>query len=137
MGWFLAYLISVIVVPAVFAMFYCDHADNEVKINNVDSVLSILGFSIAWPITITMIVFDLSRTKYKTYFINKGRDLLRNYNLERISVHDRTDMISIPEEHLKFLLKNYRKKRITLDRKVVELIRDELMNRTAERSLFK
>ena len=137
MLWFTAYLVSVILVPAFFGMFYCNESDNEVKIRGFDSIITLLGFCLLWPITIGFLLFDITKTKYHLYFINRCEEIVRKYAINHISPHDRTNMIVIPENDLKFLLKCYRNKRYELDRRIVGMVRDELMHRQAERSLFK
>jgi hypothetical protein len=100
-------------------------------------VFGIALFCVFWPPVIGVLVIVATVEARKNYFVDTSREILRKHNVDGIGIHDRSGLMVIPESDLKFLLKNYRKNRIKLDSKIVELIRDELMHRNAERFLFK
>jgi len=82
---------------------------------------------------VTYVTFrDLLQTRHE----EKYNNIMYSNRIEQISEHDRSAMIDIPEADLKFLLKHYRKSRKGLSKKAAELVRDELMNRNAERNLL-
>lgn len=137
MEWIIAYLASVIVVPFFFAIFWCDRNENKVEINGGDSAGNVLGFCLLWFIFVPTIVIQKIRSTRKEYYINTAKSILRDHHIDRMSYHDRSDLTVVPEWALKFLLKNFRKKRIELDTKTVEIVREELMNRNAEKHLLR
>ena len=138
MGWFIAYLISVITVPTVFMSLWCQRSNSKgTELSQPHEFFGAMLFCLLWPVVISILVFDAIKDARKNYYVNTSTEILRKHNIDATSLHDRSNILTIPEGELKFLLKNYRKNRIRLDKKAVQLIRDELMHRTAERDLLK
>lgn len=132
----ICYLLSVILVPAVFVTFYFD-TETPLRISDPGEVVQSLFFCFLWPIFVPVIV-AVNLVKYrKDRFEKRVADIIGHYRLEGVSPHDRTVMVVIPEADLKFLLSNYRRKKIKLKPQMVEIIREELMHRNAEKHLLR
>jgi hypothetical protein len=138
MGWMIAaiYLGACLVAPFVFALFWVNGCDEKIEMNNGERVFEAFIFCLFWPLSITMITLERVQVSRKRKITDDAKSIISRHNMERISQHDRSGMILIPENDLKFLLKYHRKDYFDLNKQLLEMVRDELMNREAERNLL-
>jgi hypothetical protein len=111
--------------------------DNKVTLYNGEDVMGFFLFMLLWPLTVpTSGIMHYLKIR-KTHILEKGKNIIDRRNMERISVHDRSSLIEIPEQELKFLLKWHREGYLSYSKQILEMVRDELMHRSAERDLLK
>jgi hypothetical protein len=119
-------------------MLWSERRDfKEFRINKAGEFFGVAVWCLLWPISITVVLWAKASESYRDYIVHKGSNIMSKYDMSKINVNDRSGMLTIPEGDLKFLLRHYRKGTLKLEKYVVELIRDELMHRTAERDLLK
>ena len=138
MSWFVLYAISIVIVPVVFAAAWCNRSEDShcFTIEGGEAAVGLALFCLFWPIFISVTLGRHCAVKNKEARRERKMEIMRRWRLDGI-IHDRSEVINTPEADLKFLLKNYRRGRIELDRKTAEIIRDELLNRNMERNLLK
>jgi len=132
------YFIASLIASAIFLAIAVNRPSfGKLSINNEEEVLVSLLFVIFWPLSIPGVSIAVYASGRAERIKEKGRNIINRYNMERMSPHDRTAMIEIPESDLKFLLKWRREKYLDYPKQILELVRDELMHRNAERDLLK
>ena len=125
MGWLVAYLTSLILIPWVIAFL-------EMK-----EFLLVTRFWLLWPLSLAIwLPYITIRDYFNDILKSQAIDIKSNAKIGN-DKFDRSDIVVIPEKDLKILLKAYRKKLIELEKNQVEIIRDELMHRTAENQLLR
>jgi hypothetical protein len=90
-----------------------------------------------WPISITVCTILAIRKSRNDRIIGHCNYIKSKHNMERISPHDRSGMIDVPDKELKFLLDGHRRGYISLGKPMLEMVRDELMHRDTEKQLLK
>lgn len=133
MGWFIAYLVSVIVVPTIYMAISTSLAGEQFKAKGEEFLLALM-LCLIWPITFSVDVYDKVTKARKESTRLKVEELSRKIYENR---HDRTFMVDIPEGELKYLARMYRKKKTELNASQFEMIREELMHRLTEKHLLK
>lgn len=126
------YLVSVILSGCLIAIGSVAEDSKEDLLRMFSCICLIL----IWPISLIIWAYAL----FKEYLDQNFKDnALRIRNCSKLcdDKFDRSDIVVIPEKDLKILLKAYRKGFISLSNAQVEIIRDELMHRTAENHLLR
>lgn len=138
-GWqFVAlYSISCMIVPSIFwAVWLINNFAEKITLHNGEDIFGVFITTLFWPIALPGISITVWYERRGIRVKDRAKSIVSMRNMERMSLHDRSAMIDIPEKELKFLLKYYRKNMIELNKGLAELVRDELMNRTAEKELL-
>jgi len=136
MGWIIAYLASLVLIPIVVISFAINE-DSNIRIKNGTMWRRVLIAWLLWP---GFLLVACPYLEIKKHLEEKLREAAMEVKY-RIKLdgnkHDRSDIVIIAEKDLKLLLKAFRKKLVELDKNQVEIIRDELMHRTAENQLLR
>lgn len=100
-----------------------------------------LGFwwfvTVLWPIAVFIVAPYVAIRENLEHRLRSEADEIKYKVKLGSNKFDRSDIVAVPERELKILLKAYRKELIQLEKAQVEMIRDELMHRTAENQLLK
>lgn len=137
MGWLVAYLVSILVVPTIVAAIMVNDGPTSFDMNNSGDVFSSWAICVFWPISFVVLLIVGFMEARKNYYTKHSTETMRKYNIDAISTQDRSGILVVPEAELKFLLKACRKNHIKLTPKTIEIVRDELMHRNAEKNLLK
>ena len=137
MEWFIAYLISVIVVSnLITVVIHGRRGDNDkVHINNGEQLFLVNLFCLFWFITLPIYGFRCAARARREAITEKAKSILRSYSFT--STHDRSFILEVPEWQLKYIFRAYRNKLVELNAPTIEMIREELMSRNMERNLLK
>ena len=135
MEWLIGYLVSVIVVPTLFGAFTID-GSNKLIVEDSVEVFSFAGLCLIWPITLSFIAVQGAMKVREEYVEDKIERLLSRNNLRTYKEFDRDALIKASERDLKYLLKKARKNKTNLEPTHIHMLREELMNRNAERNLM-
>jgi hypothetical protein len=135
MEWIIAYLISVIVVPIVYAAVVAECSREMFSISDSETAFMAFIMSVVWPLALMM---DITvKWKVRHQYSIKCRISEVGEAIKHIDTHDRTALVSMSESDLKFIAKMYRKNQANLTTAQFEMVRDELVNRMTEKALFK
>ncbi len=139
MEWFIAYLLSVILIPTISAMVFTTGRDSksEIILREPPDVLGAVGWCLAWPICLPIGIFNGVKKARTEKLTTEANRVMRDYYINEMNVQDRTRLLAVPEHKLKHLFKAYRSKLIALNAAQAEMIREELLNRNMERNLLK
>jgi hypothetical protein len=139
MEWVIAYLVSIILAATFYGLIVTNrsHESRTIKLSHAEEVIQALGFCLIWPISMTIRSIITVRADYKKECIERAENLISKYSFNSNSKHDRSFILNVPEPDLKFMLKTHRKKLFKLEATVVDMIREELLNRNMERNLLK
>jgi hypothetical protein len=113
-----------------------NNVTEKLQLHNGEDITGAFLTTLFWPIALPAISIMTWYDRRAGRVKDRAKSIIGMRNMERMSLHDRSAMIEIPEHELKFLLKYYRKGMIELNKGLAELVRDELMNRNAEKELL-
>lgn len=129
---FALYFTSCLIAPMLFFMFYCDRSD-KIVLDSTSAAFRFFVILAFWPaaalISLCVHIFD----RYKERAKQKIQDLKYKYDYNGIT---REYAVGIPEKDLKMALTLYRKNTLSLKSEAIQIIREELMNRNAEKELM-
>jgi len=133
---FILYLISVIMLPTIYAACIVNGKEDKVVLDNSEIVWITWAFCVFWFLTIPMDLHTRFEKWHKKELTDKAENIVRTYIQKRDRDGNNT-VITVSEKNLKIILKAYRKKYISLDSGTVEMVRNELLHRNMERNLLK
>lgn len=132
------YFILSPIVTSIFAgVMSTGRPDDRFEIGQPEDAIAMCIFMLCWIIAVPTIGTLIYMRSRKDRIQDKCSNIVSKYNLEKMSPHDRSAMIEIPENELKYILKWHRKKVNSLNKTTLEMVRDELMHRNAERELLR
>lgn len=136
MGWIIAYLVSLVLIPIVIISVSIKE-DESFKIPNGKIWRRALAGWLFWPIFIAIVCPYIGIKEHINGKLKEAANEVKYRTKLSDNKFDRSDIVVIAEQDLKLLLRAYRKKLIELSNPQVEIIRDELMHRTAENQLLR
>ncbi len=145
MSWFTVYLVTCLVIPTIYGMASIEEHDKDTHVTIKHPVESIaVGlFALLWPIAIPLDIVSRIKENFKKNTTSRAKDILGEYGFSdrgersRNRDGDLSFLVNMSESDLKTVMLAYRRKWISLSSQNFEMIRNELMNRNAERDLLK
>ena len=134
-GWIIAYLASIIVVPTIIGLLTVD-SRNKIILEEGPECLAFAALLVIWPITFSVKLIMLARQAYKDAVESNASEMIGKHHIRKDRPIDREYIVGVPESDLRYLLKISRKKIWDIGNANVMVIREELMNRNAEKELM-